>query len=121
MASVAIVIPSFNSADTIGATLASLLAQSAGLEVVTAVYLADDSSRDHTIAAAQAVWKTSCPLRVLGNERNLGQWPNTNRAIQAAGREAEWVLLLHADDLVKPTWLAEMLERIENCPDHVGT
>src|SRR5919106_1579541 len=100
---IAILIPSFNSADTIGPTLESVQAQGDGLRHIFALYLADDCSRDHTIAIAEASWKATVPLHVLKGERNLGERGNVNRAMELAERESvDWVLLLHSDDIAKP-------------------
>ena len=53
--SVAIVVPAYNRADLIGETMRSLSRQTGGLGDVAAIYLADDSSTDDTIAVDGAV------------------------------------------------------------------
>jgi GT2 family glycosyltransferase len=122
MTNIAILIPSFNNADTIGPTLDSVQAQRTGLACISAVYLADDWSQDNTIAVAEASWRAAIPLRVLKAQRNQGQWENVNRAMELAVRESvDWVLLLHSDDIAKPNWLQMMVSRMEGCSQSVGS
>jgi GT2 family glycosyltransferase len=39
----------------------------------------------------------------------------------STAERAEWVLILHSDDVAKPTWLETMLSRIDACDRRVGT
>jgi GT2 family glycosyltransferase len=118
----AIVIPAFEAAGTIAATLRSVQAQGCGLAELSAVYMADDGSRDPTVSVAGEAWRfASPPLRVLSADRNLGQWPNVNRALGALPANVEWVLLLHADDLAKSGWLDAMLGRMNVCEPDVAS
>lgn len=117
---VAILIPSYNSAGTIVETLDSVqrqLPEAGNLSV----YLADDGSKDGTIAVARQTWKAQLPLRVIARERNLGQWPNKNGALAEIAGNADWVLLLHADDFARNQWLSVLLDRISRCPASVGS
>lgn len=121
MTNIAILIPSFNCAETIGDTLESLQAQGAALARISAVYLADDCSTDNTIALAKATWKAPTLLRVLKREHNLGQWDNVNRAMMVVRQDADWVLLLHSDDLAKNRWIEVMTEQIHACSENVAS
>jgi GT2 family glycosyltransferase len=85
------------------------------------IYLADDASKDDTVAVARQTWKAQVPLRVIARERNLGQWPNKNGALAEIASNADWVLLLHADDTVRNEWLPVLLDRISHCPASVGS
>ena len=113
---IAVVIPNYNSAKTIEDTLQSIKALNK-LDLVTKVYLADDGSTDTSIQQAQSIFSD---LYVLLNKPNIGQWKNLNRALQHIRSEGfDWVLVLHADDVVKPHWLELMVEQIENASTHV--
>src|SRR3977135_3258123 len=98
---VAILIPSYNSAKTIAATLDSIQAQATNLVNITAVYLADDYSSDESVLVAVSTWKSAIPLKVLKGECNLGERGNVNRTLNLLRTELDWILLLHADDLAK--------------------
>jgi glycosyltransferase involved in cell wall biosynthesis len=117
----AILIPSYNSADTIAQTLDSVQRQLPGIGSDVSVYLADDGSKDDTVATARQTWKAAVPLRVIARERNLGQWPNKNGALAEIASQADWVLLLHADDFVRSEWLPVLVDRISRCPASVGS
>ena len=120
-ARVAILIPAYNSAGTIAEALDSVQRQLPEAAGGLKVYLADDGSQDDTVAVARKTWQAAVPLRVIVRERNLGQWPNKNAALAEIARDADWVLLLHADDTARSEWLAVVLDRISRCPDTVGT
>jgi len=119
MKSTAILIPSYNSSGTLRETLESLLRQET-LASVCAVYLADDGSSDDSIALARSIWNGP-PLRIIARPQNVGQWPNVNAAIREMGKEADWICILHADDMAKPTWLTELFACIESADDRVGS
>jgi glycosyltransferase involved in cell wall biosynthesis len=116
-----ILVPAYNAAGTIAATLESVQAQTRGLDGLAGLHLADDGSRDDTATVARAVWNAGVPLHILNSDGNRGQWSNVNRALLHLSSSAEWVLLLHADDLAKPNWLECMLSRIRNCGPRVAS
>jgi glycosyltransferase involved in cell wall biosynthesis len=119
---ISLLIPSFNSAQTIGATLNSVQSQGKALGRIAGVYIADDCSRDNSISVAEANWTaTAIPLHVIKQERNLGQWANVNKTMALLGETADWVLLLHSDDIAKPNWLETMISRMEGCLENVGS
>ena len=119
MTRAAVVILSYNDAATIGEAVRSVALQERAPEL-HALVLADDGSRDDTVARAQAA-HGSLPLQVLRAERNQGQWPNLNRALHALEADVEWVLILHADDIAVAGWVDAMLTRIGSCEDDVAS
>jgi GT2 family glycosyltransferase len=119
--SVGIVIPSYNRADLIGDTLRSIGRQTANLEHVAAVYLADDCSTDATVAVALEAWSGRPPLTVRRGARNVGTYANVNRALKDLEAVHEWLLVLHDDDLARPDWLGSMLQRLRSCDATVAT
>jgi glycosyltransferase involved in cell wall biosynthesis len=121
MANIAILIPSYNSAKTIAETLESIQAQGNELRKISAVYLSDDCSLDDTVSIAEAVWKSKTPLKVLRCDENLGERGNVNRAMLIIKKSADWVLLLHSDDIAKPDWARFMISRIDACASNVGS
>lgn len=119
--SIALVVVSHNREALIRETIASVMAQPALAAALSAAYLADDASSDGTVEAARSAWHGEPPLVVLAPDRNLGQWPNLNRALDLVGGEHEWLLILHDDDLVKPHWLEHLVDRIRACPLNVAS
>jgi GT2 family glycosyltransferase len=92
------------------------------LAQVEAAYLADDGSTDATVDVARAAWTAREELRVLASDRNVGQWPNVNRAMRRLHADGcDWVLLLHADDVAKPDWLALCLAEIAHAGPDVAS
>lgn len=119
MKRVAALILSHNDAATVAEAVSSIRQQPRAA-VLSEVVLADDASRDDTVSRARAAG-ASLPLQVWAAERNLGQWPNLNRALEQLTGSADWVLILHADDVVVDGWLDAMLDRIGQCGDDVAS
>jgi GalNAc5-diNAcBac-PP-undecaprenol beta-1,3-glucosyltransferase len=110
-----IVIPTYNRADLIGLTLASVLAQTyARLEVL----VVDDGSNDNT---AEVVGRYS--------DSRLGYYPKENAERGAARNygltraQGEYVLFLDSDDLFHPEHLATLHSKIKELgqPNFIAT
>lgn len=96
------VIPVYNGARFIPATLRSVAAQTRRPDRVIVL---DNGSTDGTREAAFSVPELVPEWRV--NERNLGMFGNMNRALDLAG-DTDLLHLLHADDLIQPGFYARM-------------
>jgi GT2 family glycosyltransferase len=118
---VVVLIPTYNSSPTIRETLASLIEQGKHLANVAGVLIADDFSSDDTARVVTTTWRSAVPLRILPAGRNLGERGNVNRAIGSIRAAADWVLILHADDVAKSNWLEVMLERTRVCDARVAS
>jgi GT2 family glycosyltransferase len=118
---IVIVVPTYNSSRTVGETLASLAEQGPHLERIVCVVAADDCSSDDTLATVRRAWSAAVPLKILTGEQNLGQWENVNRGVGQVRPHAEWMLILHSDDVAKPNWLELMLGRISDCDESVAS
>jgi glycosyltransferase involved in cell wall biosynthesis len=98
---VSVVIPAFNAASTIGATLRSASVQShRALEII----VVDDGSSDATADLVEAHARKDSRIRLVGQE-NRGLAAARNSGIAAS--EAAFVATLDADDL----WHPEKIER----------
>lgn len=96
---VSVVIPAYNSASTLGATIRSALSQTfTDIELI----VVDDGSQDDTLAVAKSI--TDARVRAL-SQPNGGAAAARNSGIRAAN--GRYVALLDADDL----WLAHKLDR----------
>jgi GT2 family glycosyltransferase len=99
----------------------SLAEQGPHLGRVASVWVVDDCSSDDTLAAVGRAWGAAVPLEVLIGDRNLGERGNVNRAVERLRPHAEWVLILHSDDVAKPNWLELVLGRISDCRASVAS
>jgi glycosyltransferase involved in cell wall biosynthesis len=96
---VSVVIPAYNSAQTVTATVQSVLGQTVSdLEAI----VVDDGSSDNTVEVVQAI--DDSRVRVV-RQANAGAAAARNTGVESA--TGEWVALLDADDL----WLPNKLER----------
>ena len=100
---VSVLMTAYNREQYIAAAIESVLAQTfADFELI----VVDDGSADDTVAAARS-YEADPRVRVVVNERNLGDYPNRNRA---AGLARGRFLKYHdSDDVMYPHCLATML------------
>jgi glycosyltransferase involved in cell wall biosynthesis len=103
MHQVSLVIPCFNAASTLGATVESVLAQRIELELI----VVDDGSTDDSLAIARSF---GTALRALTGP-NRGVSAARNRGI--AETKSEWIIFLDADDLLLPGTIVKRLETAE--------
>lgn len=98
---VSVVVPAYNSADYVGATIESILGQSFGdFELV----VADHASTDDTLDVV-AEYATDPRVRVLRTPAGGGAASNWNRVTDEA--RGDFIKLVCADDLIYPTCLEE--------------
>lgn len=101
-----VIIPAYNAAATLPATLQSLRAQTfAAWEAV----IVDDGSNDGTAAIIAAEAARDPRFRPLRLDANRGVSAARNAGLAAA--RTEWVLFLDADDELEPAHLAALVRR----------
>jgi glycosyltransferase involved in cell wall biosynthesis len=105
---VSVVMPAFNAEARIGASLASVLAQSyARIEVI----VVDDGSPDATGAVARHVLEAGrLPFQVVRQE-NRGPSAARNRGWRLA--EGDWIQFLDDDDRIAPQKIAVQIEALQ--------
>src|SRR5579862_5201402 len=75
----------------------------------------DDCSTDSTIRIAKEYETKDKRIRVFLNEKNLGDYPNRNKAASyASGKYLKYV---DSDDIIYPFGLAMMVNRMEAFPE----
>ncbi|MGE0310752.1 MAG: glycosyltransferase family 2 protein [Lautropia sp.] len=104
-----VVVPLYNKAPHIEATLRSVLANG---DAVGEVIVVDDGSTDGSAAIAERV--ADARIRLV-RQANGGVSRARNRGIDLA--RFEWVAFLDADDLWQPTYLSRLLELARSFPD----
>jgi glycosyltransferase involved in cell wall biosynthesis len=110
---VSVVMPSFNSAATIEATLRSVVAQTyPSLEII----VVDDGSSDDTVERARAV---ACdrPIQVVAEGRNQGAPRARNRGAELA--KGELLAFLDSDDSWSPEKVERQVEAMLAAPETV--
>ena len=111
---VSVVIPCWNAARTLGATLESVLAQTwPNIETV----VVDDGSTDDSAAVAQRY--ASRGVVLLRESRNRGQTAALNTGIRRA--RGDFIQYLDADDLISPNKIEAQMHRLQDAPACVAT
>jgi len=108
---VAVVIPSYNHANYIGAALESVLAQSLAPERIVVV---DDGSTDGSLDLLRT-FAAAHPQLLLIPQENAGAHNALNRAIAEAG-EVDFIAILNSDDLYEPARLEKCAAFLETHP-----
>jgi len=104
---VGVILPAYNAAPYLAATLDSLLAQShRNLEII----VVDDCSADGTILVANRYASKDARVRVVRHETNQGPPGARNTAISHLSSDVAYVMNHDSDDLSLPTKVAELLE-----------
>ncbi len=105
---VSIVIPCYNAAPWLAATLESALAQT---WTATEIIVVDDGSRDHSLALARSF--TARGVQVA-SQPNRGASAARNHGLRLA--RGEFIQFLDADDLLAPDKIALQMARLANEP-----
>jgi glycosyltransferase involved in cell wall biosynthesis len=107
---VSVLMTAFNRERYVGAAIESVLAQTFGdFELV----VVDDCSEDRTVEIARS-YERDARVRVVVNDRNLGDYPNRNRA--AALARGEFLKYHDSDDLMYPHCLETMVGMLRAAP-----
>jgi glycosyltransferase involved in cell wall biosynthesis len=77
--------------------------------------IVDDHSADNTVHIARSFAERDKRVRVFVNERNLGDYPNRNRAASYAG--GKYLKFVDSDDRIYPETLSTMVDILERHPD----
>jgi glycosyltransferase involved in cell wall biosynthesis len=110
---VAIVTPVYNGAAFLAEAIESVLAQTfTDWEYV----IADNGSTDETFKVAQSYAARDPRIRAVRTLPHLPIMDNWNRAFGLVSESAVYVKELHADDLLMPNCLAEMVALMERRP-----
>ena len=76
--------------------------------------IADDQSKDSSLAIARDFATKDSRVKVVLNEKNLGDYPNRNKAASLA--TGKYLKYVDADDLIYPTGLEVLVSGMEKFP-----
>ena len=77
--------------------------------------IVDDVSSDGSVSIAQRYEKKDARIKVYVNDKNLGDYPNRNKAASYA--KGKYLKYLDADDLIYPQGLEIMVHTMEQFPE----
>jgi succinoglycan biosynthesis protein ExoO len=110
LAPISVIMPAFNSEDTVGDAIQSVIAQTyTNLELI----IVDDGSNDKTCQVIEAF--ADRRIKLIKHDRNKGQGAARNTAIAAAS--GDWITLIDADDF----WARERLEKLLEPTKYLGS
>lgn len=101
---VSLIVASYNSAETIGATLSSLQRQT--LSSIEAIVV-DDASRDGSADIVRAFASSDPRVRLIQKDRNAGPAACRNLALLEA--RGDWIAVVDSDDLIAPNRLERLV------------
>lgn len=109
---VSVLMTAYNREAFIGDAIESVLSQTfTDFELI----IVDDCSKDRTVEIARHYAACDSRIQVVVNERNLGDYPNRNRAAQLA--TGEFIKYHDSDDLMYPHCLEFMTEWLTSFPE----
>ncbi len=77
--------------------------------------IVDDGSKDRTVEIAKSYEAKDQRIKVYVNEKNLGDYPNRNKAASYA--KGKYLKYVDADDLIYPYGLEQLVFYMEQFPD----
>lgn len=109
---VSVLMTSYNRERYIGSAIQSVLASTfKDFELI----IVDDGSKDETVNIANAFAADDKRVRVYINEKNLGDYPNRNKAASYA--KGKYIKYVDSDDYIYPWGLQVMVETMEQFPE----
>lgn len=114
MASVSVIIPTFNAAPLIERTLRSVTSQNGGHDIE--IIIVDDASTDNTLDVIASLAIPS--VQILKQDGNHGPAAARNRGMSTA--TGEFMAFLDGDDFWEPEFLNQTTEFLKNHPQAVA-
>jgi len=113
--SLSVLMTAFNREKYIGEAIESVLESTfKNFELI----IVDDCSIDSTIKIARKYETLDSRVKVYVNEKNLGDYPNRNRAASLA--KGKYIKYVDSDDIIYPSCLETMFNSMEKLAGNVG-
>ena len=116
--SLSIVVPAYNEAGNILATLDAIAAALATLPIDAEILVVDDGSTDDTRELVNAVRPRLPALRLLVNDRNLGFGATYRRGVEAAS--GDYIVMVHGDNAWGPETLQSLFSHVGDADIVIG-
>ncbi len=108
---VSVIVPNYNHAHYLPASLNAILAQSfRPIEVI----VVDDASTDGSVEVVEALCKQDPIVRLIRNPKNIGPIPSVNRALALS--TGDYLCFQSADDLVLPGFIEKSISLLSKYP-----
>ncbi|MGN6492508.1 MAG: glycosyltransferase family 2 protein [Agriterribacter sp.] len=114
---ISIFIPCYNSANTVSATINSVLKAIDYTKRNIHVTIYDDCSTDDSTLIIESHIAKDNRIKLFKNKKNSGERETTNIAFAKLREQFDWCFIIHADDIVKEDWLSCSIEQIEQIDD----
>jgi len=109
---VSVLMTSYNREKYISDAIESVLASTyVNFEVI----VVDDCSKDRTVELARSYAERDSRIKIYENEKNLGDYPNRNRAATYA--KGKYLKYIDADDYIYPWGLELLISMMEQYPE----
>lgn len=118
MYKLSVIVPVYNSEDTIDACLQSILSSTyTNFELI----IIDDSSIDNSLNIINEYKKRYSNIRVISNEVNIGQGASRNKGIDLS--KGEYITFVDSDDYINKYMYERLFKALEdnNYPDIINT
>ncbi len=109
---VSVLMTAYNREKFIGEAIDSVLAST---YTFFELIIVDDGSSDNTVALAKEYAGKDERIKVYVNEKNLGDYPNRNKAASYA--RGKYLKYLDSDDIIYPTGLEVFVKSMERFPE----
>lgn len=109
---ISVLMTAYNREDYIADAIESVLASTyTNIELI----VVDDCSKDATVEVARSYAAKDSRMRVVVNEKNLGDYPNRNRAASLA--KGEFIKYVDSDDIMFTACLRKMVTPMLEYPE----
>ncbi len=114
---VSILMTAYNREIFLAEAIESVLASTyQNLEII----IVDDASKDNTVKVAKTFANKDARIKLFVNEKNLGDYPNRNKAASYA--TGEYIMIVDSDDIIFKDSIAKCISLMKQHPDvHFGT
>lgn len=110
---ISVIIPMYNSKDTITDCINSVLNQTRA-DLIAEIIVIDDASKDESAILVEKNFRNNNKIQMIHNKENSGVSAARNAGIKAA--RSEWIALLDADDIWFPDKIEKQWEQIVKYP-----
>ncbi|MBS1737024.1 MAG: glycosyltransferase family 2 protein, partial [Bacteroidetes bacterium] len=109
---VSVLMTAYNREQFIAEAIESVLASTyKNFELV----IVDDCSSDNTVAIAKKYLKDGYPIRIYVNKKNLGDYPNRNKAVSFAN--GKYIMFCDSDDCFLENAIEYCVSNMEKNPE----